>query len=383
MLLAPFLLVALALQDSCPNCLHRGVLECKKHTEISIEQERPSAENPILYCWWAANCRDCEGTLWIDCPRCQRGALTREVEARRSLIRSWMDTNALDDHMGRSVPRLESERFALVIDVPLLRNGKKKMSGHELAHLLALDLEQVAALVAGHYSMSATDYRSKMRMWLWDSLKTHQNAQQRFQKTITTGDFKMLGRGPLFSVWTEPPNFDTVPKVRALFVHNSAHMLLSNAYRPQWVGDIGGGWLDAGLGHWYEYEVFGRTVNYCLEESTLLEDYHGGEWRAAVRRRTEKEKGFLLPALLPKRTGALSAAEQALCWSFYDWLLQARPGVVRPIMAELKRKKPAREVLAEVLEMNLFETDEAWRAWVKETYPMRGDKPKKAKKKRR
>ena len=56
------------------------------------------------------------------------------------------------------------------------------------------------------------DYRAKMRMWLWSDVATHQKAQAEFLGTITTGDFKMLGRDPVFSVWTEPPHFDTVPK---------------------------------------------------------------------------------------------------------------------------------------------------------------------------
>ncbi len=365
----------LLLQESCPNCLHRGVLPCKAHVEVPSAEEEPGPENPVLYCSWAANCAACEGTLWIDCPRCPRGERTKEVEERRAVIRNWMTPNALEKELGRGVARLETPRFRLVVDVRELPEGKKKVSGHVLAHRLAQDLEHVTAKVAEHYQMGDADYRAKMRMWLWNDLETHQKAQAEFQGTITTGDFKLLGRDPVFSVWTEPTNFDTVPKVRELFVHNSAHMLLSNAFQPNWVGDIGGGWLDAGLGHWYEYELFGHTLNYCLEESTLLENYSGGQWRAAVRRRLEKERDPFLPGLLPKRTGAMSAAEHALCWSFYDWLL-TKPGVVRALMLDLKQKKQPRDVLAQHLGQDLFATEDEWRAWVAEAYPLKGDEPR-------
>ena len=146
--------------------------------------------------------------------------------------------------------------------------GKKKLTGHQLAHQLARDCEHVSALVTEHYAMTDMDYRAKMRMWVWDTKEAHTEAQEKFQGTISGGDFKLLGRDPVFSVWDEPGNFDTVTKVRSVFVHNAAHMLLSNAFQPNWVGDIGGGWLDVGVGAWYEYELFGRVRNYCLEEST-------------------------------------------------------------------------------------------------------------------
>jgi len=382
-MILPLLLVLFGavLQDSCPNCLHRGVLRCKQHNEVSIEDEEPSETNPIVYCSWAAACEKCDGTLWVDCPRCARGDLTKEVEERRRVIASWLENSQLKRALGRPVNGLETTRFAFAVDIEDLpgdERSKKRMSAHLLAHQLAQDCEHVAAQVNEHYQMTPMDYRAKMRLWLWSNLKDHQKAQEKFQGTLTTGDFKLLGRDPVFSVWTEPPNFDTVPKVRALFSHNAAHMLLSNAFQPNWVGDIGGGWLDAGVGHWYEYELFGRTVNYCLEEATLNENYENGQWRAAVRRRLEKEKDPFLPGLLPKRTGAMAAAEHALCWSFYDYLLDQHPGVVRKLMIDLKQKKPAREVLAEHLAMDLFATEAAWRSWVSERYPTRGDSPKKA-----
>jgi hypothetical protein len=375
-----------AAQRSCPNCLHRGYLACKEHLEVALEEEEPSAENPLAYCAWAAACAKCEGTLWVDCTRCDSGDLTKKVEERRRLIQNWLATSPLERVLGRPVMRLETNRFALALDVEALpddERGKKKSSAHVLAHKLARDLEWVAARVAEHYRIGEPDYRAKMRMWLWPTLAAHQKAQEHFQGTLTTGDFKMLGRDPVYSVWLDPPNFDTVPKVRANFVHNASHMLLSNAFRPVWVGDIGGGWLDEGLGHWYEYARFGRTINYCTEEASLADGWEGGQWRAPVRRWLERERDRLLPRLLPQRTGQMPAAEHALCWSFYDYLLAAHPGVVRKLMDDLKQKKPARETLAAHLGMDLFQTEEAWRAWVAEAYPLKGDEPRTAEKKDR
>ena len=382
MLLTSLLLAGFLGQESCPSCLHRGVNPCKEHEDMRADEE-PSAENPMVYCSWAAACADCGGTLWIDCGRCSHGDMSDEVAEKRRVIASWLENSPLARKLGRAVPQLETKRFAIVVDVvdlPSDDKGKRKLTGHELAHQLARDGERVAAMVAGQYAMTDMDYRAKMRMWLWPTLETHQKAQEYFQRTITTGDFKLLGRDPVFSVWTEPPHFDTVPKVRALFVHNGAHMLLSNAFQPNWVGDIGGGWLDVGLGAWYEYALFGRVQNYCLEEASVLKSFENGQWRSAVRRWLEREDERLLPRLMAKRTGEMATDENALCWSLYDYLLAEHAGVVRKLMQDLKQKKPARDVVQQHLGLDVFALEAAWRTWVGETYPIQGDEPKAPKK---
>jgi len=368
-------------QDNCLKCRHQGVLPCESHPDVPREEEEPSAENPILFCSWAASCEACGGSTWMDCPKCPSGERTKEIEERRQAIRAWLESGQLERKLERAVPRLETKRFAIVVDVaelPLDEKKKKWMSGHALAHQMGRDCEHVAARIAEHYAIAEMDYRAKMRMWLWGTLETHQKAQEFFQGTISAGDFRVYGRDPCFSVWTEPKNFDTVPKARTLFAHNASHLLLSNAFQPEWVGDTGGGWFDAGLAAWYEYELFGRVTNYCAEEASSPLDYEGGRWRAPVRRRLEREKERFLPALLPKRTGQMSADENALCWSFYDYLLAAHPGAARKLLLDLKQRKPAREVLPQELGMDLFATEDAWRAWVVENYPLQGDAAKTA-----
>jgi len=299
------------------------------------------------------------------------------VAKRRADIETWLRPNPLDALFGRIAPRVETQHFALVVDVSELPEGRKKVGPHALAHRIAADVEHVAERVAEHYRIEPSDYRAKMRMWLWRTLADHQKAMQRFLGTTTTGDFKLLGRDPVFSVWTEPGNFDDVYKVRSVFAHNSAHMLTSNAIEEVWVGDEGGGWLDAGLGHWYEYEIFGRTSNYCIEEATAPSNWEKGVWRAPIRRRLERERDPFLPGLLPKHTGAMSQAESAISWSFYDFLVARHSDVLRAMLADLKKKQRSpRAILEEHLGQDLFEIERAWRAWVAETYPIKGDEPR-------
>lgn len=358
--------------EGCRRCDHRGVVPCKRH-----DDEMRAHEAQVLFCSVAAACEDCGGALVVDCERCDGGPGNAAMEARRAEVAAWAAKDPLGDHLGRDVRRAETTRFQLVMEAETLKDGRKKVDPHLLLHLVAEDVEHVAARIAEHYAIEEDSYFAKMRMWMWHEVDDHSSAMQEFMNTVTGGDFKLLGRDPIFSVWEEPGLFDDVFTVRTLFAHNAAHMLTSNLYRQLWVGDIGGGWYDAGVGHWYEYERFGASPQYCIEEATAMLDYHGGRWRAAIRKRLEKEDdAFFLGRLLPMNTGAMTLPDQALCWSFYDWLVAEHRAQLTPILRGLKARTPAREVLAAAIGKDLIAIEADWRAWVSEVYPRRGDEPR-------
>ena len=360
--------------DGCPRCEYTGVVACGKHPSELLEYELG-----VLFCREAAACETCGGAMRVDCPGCSGGPGQRAAEERRRAVQAWLADTKVEESLGRIVPRVETERFHLIVDTGTLKDGSKKVDQHTLVHWIADDLERVASSIAEHFDVQPGDYDSKMRMWIWRESEDHAKVMREFLHSTSTGDFKMLGRAPAFSVWTEPP-FDTVPGVRAVFAHNAAHMLVSNVIRPLWVGDTGGGWLDVGSAHWCEYSLFDRSVNYCIEEATSLQKYHDGVWRAPVRRFLAKEEAPFLPEITTKNTGAMEVYEHALCWSFYEYLVSEHPDALRPILADLKERKETRTVFQERLGMSVLEAENAWRAWVDERYPNRGDEPREPKK---
>jgi hypothetical protein len=360
--------------EGCPDCRYTGIVPCTGHREPS---EEPTEALPLVHCSWASACSMCGGTLWYDCGRCTGGPRSAWLEQRLAEESDWAQENELEKAVGHPVGRIETARFELVVAADGLKERSRRVSAHELAHQLAEDVEHVAALVAEHYGVTPEDYSTKMRMWVWGDRKTHEAAMGAFLGTISSGDFKALAALPTFTVWPERPHFDDVPKLRAVFVHNAPHLLLTNAFGTGWVGDIGGGWLDAGAGHWYEYERFGQSLNACIEEATLNDAWEGGLWRAAMRKRLAKEKEPVLPGVFGKRTGAMSSEEQAVCYSFHDYLVAQHPAALGPMLKALKRReKPARDILAEHTGLGLLEAEEAWRAWVQETYPRRETRPR-------
>jgi hypothetical protein len=367
------LVVPQGADKGCLRCDHHGMEACENHIEL---------ERAGVLCSIAAACELCGGSLLVDCRYCTGGPDTAVDLEKRAAILAWLEETPLEKHFGRDLPRVETEHFELVIDTGELREGKKKVDAHTLSHRVADDVERVAELMAEHLQVKQGDYHSKMRMWIWKSVEDHGTAMAKFLGSTGTGDFKILGGKPVFSVWTEKPHFDEVPEVRSLFAHNAAHMLLSDVIHPMWFGDVGGGWFDAAVGHWYEYAIFERTSNYCIEEATLSGNYANGLWRAAIRSRLRKETEPLLPGLLAQNIGAMRQSDQALCWSFYDFLVAEHPQALRPIVADLKKRRPAREIFTERLGMSVIEADAAWREWVPTVYPTKGDEPKQPKKKK-
>jgi hypothetical protein len=416
-LLAPS---TLAQNDGCRKCDERGVVLCKKHDDDMHLYERQ-----VQFCSTAAGCKECFGTLLVDCERCDGGPDSGKIPERKAEIEQWMAEERMAQHLGRPVPVVETPHFKLVVDTGTLKEGKKKkIDGHVVMHRVANDVEQAARLLGEHFLLQGTevreasrlrkaaeaftagevleeepasesdnpgsampasaqrDYFSKMRMWIWKNPDDHQNVMAKFLGSSSTGDFKMLGKDPVFSVWTEK-EFGTVPGVRRLFTHNATHMLLSNLYGMLWTGDLGGGWFDAGSAHWYEYKIHELSVNYCIEEATIPLDFHGGVWRAPIRKWLKKDQTRFLPVLIKKNTGAMELPEQALCWSFYDYLIANHVESLPILQQGLKRKEEARKLLTDALGMRLLAIEDEWRAWVAATYPLKGDKPKEPKKPKR
>ncbi len=370
--------------EGCRKCEHRGVLLCSNHTE-----EIHTYEKDVLFCSTVAACEDCAGALLVDCPKCDGGPDDHLIAPRQKEVADWMATHELSKFMERPLPMVETDRYQLLIDTgPLKLNKRKSMDGHLLMHLVARDVMEVERLVAEHYGLvdqSAAvegetaleasmrrNYSNKMRMWFWSTLEDHQKVMRKYMGNSSTGDFKLLGGRPVFSAWTEK-EMATVRGVRSACTHNAAHMLISNLRKPLWVGDIGGGWFDAGSGHWYEYEIHGRSTNYCIEEATVPLEYHGGVWRVALRKWIMKEDTYFLPRLMPMNTGAMTLPEQAICWSFYEWLVLNHQPALPKILEGLKAKQETRAVLKETLGMTVMQAEDAWRAWVVECYPIKGD----------
>ncbi|MCH2112344.1 MAG: hypothetical protein MK213_05750, partial [Planctomycetes bacterium] len=210
-LLPFFLTLALVPQEvelplpGCKRCDFSGVVECKKHPKDLLAME---AE--VLFCSIAAECKSCAGALRVDCTRCDGGPDSQAVEDRRKEVQAWLEKpRALDDFLGVPIPRLETEYLMVEGDVEVLRESKKKVTGHELLHRVARDGEKVCAMVAGHFGAKRKDYRSPLKLWFWEKAETHRKVMGHFLGSGSAGDFKWLGKEPRFSVHCADSTFQS------------------------------------------------------------------------------------------------------------------------------------------------------------------------------
>ena len=352
----------------CRRCQYRGVVDCKLH------DEELRALEPTVLCSEAAACPQCAGALVVDCERCDGGPESAAMLARRAELAAWAaQQHEVEVFLGRRLQRIDTLHLELVasIDTLWLPGRKTKpVDGHHFLHCVARDGERAAALIAGHYGAQREDYRAAMRLWYWQEMADHKRIMADFLGSASTGDFKTLGRTPLFSVCTADQVFkDDAVSLHTLAVHNIAHMLLSNLTREEWIGDLGAGWFDAGAAHWYEEAIFGRHRHYCVTEAPYPFNWNDGLWRAELRKLLDKEQASILPALVRKQTGELMDHEHAKAWSFYDWLVANHPQALAPMLLGLKDRQPARELFAEHLGMSVPDAETAWRSWVVSTYP--------------
>ena len=358
---------SVSILEGCRKCDFRGVVVCKNHPKELVEME-----SQVEFCSVAAQCEDCFGSFLLACAKCEGGPKTDSMLKRREVIAQHaQEASALEKFLESSLIRVQTAHIHVSGNLEEVRNKKKRISGHAFMHHVARDGERVATLVNAHFGAKPKHYRSPMFLWFWEDLETHRNVIGHFLGSGTAGDFKWLGKDPRFSVHCgdETFGFDAVT-LHTLGVHNVGHMLVSNLFTEVWIGDMGGGWFDSGSAHWYEEAVFQKVRHHCIDEIAYSANYSNGLWRAALRKHLARnDDSVILPSLVRKLTGSMSALEHALSWSFYDWLVNQHPSKLAPILKGLKKRTPERDLFSEYLEMNFRQTEEAWRDWVGENYP--------------
>jgi len=149
--------------------------------------------------------------------------------------------------------------------------------------------------------------------------------------------------------------------------------LLSNAAPEAWLGNLGHGWVDEGVAHWFEDKVTGKCTNFCYEEVGIHAGatFKGGRWRVPVRRWVEE--GGLVPfaTVAALNTDQLRGQHHAQAFAYVDFLLQRYGGKAFVEMVRLlKRRKPTREALRKSTGLNPLTFDDAFATWVKEHYPL-------------
>ncbi|MEM7308532.1 MAG: hypothetical protein AAF682_17755 [Planctomycetota bacterium] len=378
-MLRPVVLLSLALaslasapQDGvegprCGKCKRVGLLPCAEHKKLDL-----SYAGDVLFCSFLADCESCGGTGLVDCPKCEHPEAVARNDAKKAVVGERAEAlAALDDAMGRTLRKAESEHFVLVWEVDRLKVGRKKIGDHALLHLYLRRLEELYAAYTELLGVDDDQLEKKCEVFVWSDLQDHLKAGTEFCRFSQEAGTLSLGNEPKYSVVGLTKTRKTDAQLHRHLVHNVTHLLMSHQRPVTWVGNIRGGWADAGLAHYFEDKLFETCDNYCYKASNEIPDYKGKAWRPMVRKLVEDEAAPAATEVFQQNTVSLTADHHLVSFSFMDFLLATDREKTNRLLIRLRSRVPTRDALREIFGWKEEDFEKEWRAWVAGNYPSR------------
>ncbi|MEM8711211.1 MAG: hypothetical protein AAGG01_09675 [Planctomycetota bacterium] len=141
-------------------------------------------------------------------------------------------------------------------------------------------------------------------------------------------------------------------------------------------------WITEGAAHYYERLMNPKFNTFDAAEGAAPEKSSKSDWRPIVLKLINGKKAPSFASLINMRNfGELNTNDHFATWSIFDFLVQKHPEFLVAYFDELAGLKNAegyddhaalpdkqRAVFKNVLNMNYRSFEEAWKAWVLETY---------------
>ncbi len=365
-LLATGMLLALAPAE-CRKCDGEGVLPCKR-CERSACPEGAAAR----FCSVRLRCVDCEGAGTVDCPKCDVAAETDPAElARAAAARTWRsEVDGIDEFMEKDLVHGESAHFRVTFDVPKYdaEAVRPKQRCHDGMHLTLERLESLYARFCEQLAATDADFFGRTHVLIWSREADQRRGSLRYTGQESSTQSKLMGAQPFVSIHYDKSHLHEEAELHQAIVHQTVHCLLSNVFDGVWPGNVGGGWLDAGLAHLYEVEMFDGVRHYCYVESDTMRRFRFGRWESTVRQAVDRDEAPSLLELFGKQTAELTPEQHMFSWSLCDFVVRAHGPAFPVIVRGVKDRRPLKDVLREALDLSPFELDARWADFVREHY---------------
>ena len=354
----------------CGACGDRGFVDCRKC--------KPSecSDDSVLFCSVVAACEACAGTGRVECKRCD--AVPAESIAERKLaVAKWRaERQEVNDYMERELVQVESAHFLVVFDAKGVKPARKKLGKHAAAHLYLERLEEFHALFAKDLGAGEKDWFGKTTVMIWGKEADQVRASPRYTLQPSNTASKLMGAKPVVSIFYDKAHLHEEFELHQAVLHHVAHCLLSNAFDGIWPGNLKGGWLDGGLAHMYEVELFGGVRHYCYVESDSMGMFKFGAWERSVLGDVKAKRELSFLDVTSRHTSEMTPEQHMFAWSFVDFVKQASPEKLGPLARAIKQKQPIAAVIRELFDQSLFSFHESWREWVLATYSPKKKQPR-------
>jgi hypothetical protein len=353
----------------CTKCKNVGRLWCSEHDK-NVEEREYIDEDELQFCSVIADCPVCGGTGWILCPQCQPPEIAEALEKKKALVEKRRQTlKALDDKMKRPLRKGETEHFQLIWEMDKLKVDKKFITPHQGLHVYAHRLEQMYTDYRATLGCKDKDFAQKQRVMVWYLPSDHEAGANAFCGQTSRGGVRLMGLDPTYSVCGNKQNFQSDERLHRNIVHNVSHLLLSSQQPAAWIGNQKYGWLDEGLGHWWEDRYWNICDTYCFQEQNTNTDFKSGRYKLAVRKLVAANAEPPAAEVFQRTSDSLTLPEGAVAMSYVDFLIFKDPLKLLELAKKMKAKVVGRDALQQVYGMNLLEFESQWKAWVLGTYP--------------
>ena len=361
----------------CQWCKGKGYLRCKKHKKRYLKD---FLDGVLWYCSEGASCKKCGGNLFVDCKHCTNPDAERDLASRKKKQDEWLKKRRerVDALIQHSVLHGASEHFDFVCDLKPMKVNKVRFSTHDLLHLYLRRMEDFRKKFIKVLQLGPADMGIRTEVLFWRDGRDQSLAARKFCGISASGSgVKMMGTYSIYSFQYQKRFTPKDSDVHRTLVHNLAHLFLSNIKPELWIGHLKGGWVDAGLGHYFEYLLDGTCATFCYEEVASNKSFKSGKWLVPVRKMVALKKAPSFSEVSQKNTDSINVKEHAVCFSWIHYLFEGDLGGKNPgkkfvqMVRILKHKKPTRDALRAVYGVSPLTFERKWKEWVLKTYPSR------------
>lgn len=352
----------------CRKCDSTGRLPCDEHDEEICEHE-----DRVLYCSVVHDCPECAGVGYVDCPKCENEAALAAIDARKAEIAQWHEElKALDEPMGRPLRKVAGEHITLVWEMSGMKVGRQRLDGHQMMHLSIDRLERLWDDYVEVLGVPAEDMPGRPLILVWRFVEDHRRAAIAFAGMSGDGGVKLLSHEPVYSTDGSRRNFQDDEALHRALIHNTTHLLFTMQKPTRWLGNEKGGWIDAGVAHWFEERLHGLCTTFCYEEvATSAFSYKGGKFKLALRKLVAAEEAPPLAGLFARNLDELSGPEHAAALAVVDYLMQLDASKFNQLGVLMRSQESTRDALKEAYGLSPLVLESRVYEWVLETYPRR------------
>ncbi|MEZ5990051.1 MAG: hypothetical protein R3F30_13165 [Planctomycetota bacterium] len=361
----------------CVYCKDKGFKECRKHSKADLELED---DGVVRFCSDLASCKECLGTLMIDCDHCKNAAVEEDIAKRAARLQEWlaMRRKKVDEVIGHQCLQGAGDHVDLVWDLKPMMVGKRKVGPHEMLHLYIQRMEALRKDFIEVVQIPSVQQKARIELYAWRDGGDQYVAASKFAGQGSKGQgVKFLGSTAIYTMLYDKSKIRGDEDLHRNFVHNVAHLLLANADPAQWIGQLGGGWIDEGFAHYFEHRLDLQCTTHCFQEVATDINFKPGNWLVPVRRKVAAGRLPSFAEVAAKNTDQLDGVEHMLVFSYVHFLLEGtlvekdHGKAFMRLVDKLKAKQSAGEALRYAYKIGAAQFEEKWKEWVLETYPTR------------